>query len=280
MLRVALNKTLSCLIHTPSLWIPGLYAGAILSLVIWLEFSGEVFLAGKIAMLALIASPFLVGMTNYALETGTKAGRELLSAGLKSYFPIILPCVMLGGIILLMILLFSVPLSIMGFGDSLYTLSGLFLGISIPALIFSIYIDNVAVSEKKKIFEILKRSMELVSLNFFGAVGYLFVSGLVILGVGFLGAVLWGMVLADKFTQFMGMNITMQQETFSHYTLTDWQTLIGPEGIAVTAIVFGLVSCIIVPFLLVFKYQCYKEVSHHTPPVFGEYDEKGRWYKY
>lgn len=280
MIQNAFKKTLSTLLHTPVIWIPGLFAGVILSSVIWLEFTENMFLAGKILMLSSIAFPFLVGMINYRLQNEDSSYRDLLTAALKNYFPIVLPCIILAGMMFLLVLLMSIPLSIMGFGEDPYTLTGLILGISIPVTIFSLYIDNVAVCEKRKILETLKRSMELVSMNFFGAIGYFVISIIIFAGVSFCGAFLWGIILADKFTAFLGMNMTVQQETFSHYTITDWQTLIGPEGIIVTAIVFGLVSFIIVPFLLVFKYHCYQEVSEQTPVVFGEYDEKGRWYRY
>lgn len=280
MIRSALGNTFSKLIHTPLLWISGIYTGTCMTGVIWLEFSGNMFLAGKIAMLAFIAFPFFVGMTNHILNTGESSARSLLTAGLKNFFPIILPCIMLGGMMFLMVLLLSIPLSIMGFGEDPYTLSGLMLGVSIPALIFSLYIDNVAVCEKRKIFDTLKRSMELVGLNFFGAIGYYITSALFFVAVSLFGAFLWGIILADKFTRFIGMNMTTQQETFSQFTMTDWQTLIGPEGVIVTSVIFGIVTLIIVPFLLVFKFQCYREVSDQTPVEFGENDEKGRWYKY
>ena len=280
MIQTALRNTFSKLIHTPLLWISGVYAGLIMTSVIWLEFSDGMFLAGKIAMLSLIAAPFLVGMMNFNLQTGEKSLREILSAGLKNYFPIVLPCITLAGMMFILMLLLSIPLSIMGFGGDPYTLTGLTIGIVIPALIFSLYIDNVAVCEKRNIFGTLKRSLELVSMNFFGAIGYYIISAFFILGVSLFGAFLWGIILADKFTPFIEMNMTVQQETFSHYTLVDWQNLIGPEGSLVTAIVFGIVSCIVVPFLIVFKYQCYLELSQQTIVEYGEFDEKGRWYKY
>ncbi len=67
--------------------------------------------------------------------------------------------------IVIMALLLSVPLSIMGYGSDEYALTGLMLGILIPAILFSIYIDNVAVCEKTRIFDTLKRSLELVTIK-------------------------------------------------------------------------------------------------------------------
>jgi len=283
MITKAYKETISWLVRTPLLWVSGLFAGVAMSLVIWLEFTGGMFIAGKIAMLSVIVFPFFVGMVNLILHTGASDKKALIDRALRSYFPIVLPCVIQAGFVIILAMLLSIPFSIMGFGDDPYILTGLMIGITVPALLFSLYIDNVAVCEKTKIFETLKKSMELVGRNFFGAIGYLLLSGITIIGVSFFGAFLWGVILADRFTQFIDMNLTTQQEVFSQYTFADWQGLIGPEGILATAILFGLITFILTPFLLVFKYQCYHEISQDTPvtaAVSGEYDEKGRWYKY
>ena len=280
MLTKAYKETASRLVHTPLLWIPGLYVGIITGLFIWLEFTDGMFIAGKVVMLSLIAFPFFIGMINIILETGEKNAKILLSSSLRTYFPITLPCIILAGIIVIMALLLSIPLSIMGFGEDQYVLTGLILGITIPAFFFSLYLDNVAVCEKTRIFDTLKRSMELVGRDFLGSLGYVVISGIFIMGVSFFGAFLWGILLADHFTPFVEMNLTVQQETFSHYSFADWQNLIGPEGAIYTALIFGLIAFILTPFLLVFKYQCYQEISDETPVVYGEFDEKGRWYKY
>ncbi|KAF5091972.1 hypothetical protein KHC33_03490 [Methanospirillum sp. J.3.6.1-F.2.7.3] len=280
MVLETLKRTLHLLIHRPLLWISGVYAGCIAALVIWLEFTGGMFLAGKIAMLAVIAFPFIVGIMNHHLMTGDTDLKNLITTGLRNYFPIVLPVVILGGMIVIMALLLSVPLSIMGYGSDEYALTGLMLGILIPAILFSIYIDNVAVCEKTRIFDTLKRSLELVTIKLSTSVGFFIISVIMTVIVSLFGAFLWGMILADRFTQFIDMNLTTQQGVFSQYTLTDWQALIGPEGTIVTSLVFGLVTFILVPFLLTFKYSCYKEATQEVVTIPGEYDEKGRWYKY
>ncbi|MDD1724122.1 MAG: hypothetical protein LUQ07_03220 [Methanospirillum sp.] len=283
MILDALQKAITNLVHRPVLWIPGIYAGIIGFSVIWLELTGEEFAAGKIVILSLIAFPFFLGILNHLLQGVESSPKELVSAGLKNYFPVLLPSIILGGIIILMVFIISIPFSLMGYGDEPTIIGGFLIGISIPALFFSIYTDNVAVCEKTRIIPTLQKSLETVGKNFFGTVAYVLTGGIAFIILSFLGSFIWVLGLADRFAPYLEMNITTQQETFSHFTLDDWLSLIGTEGAVITAAVFGFILFFLVPFLFVFKYYCYKGISEQIPEVQkiqGEYDEKGRWYKY
>lgn len=283
MILNALQRTITDLVHRPALWIPGIYAGIISILIIWLELTGEAFSAGKIGILSVIAFPFFLGMLNHILQEEELSPRQLFSAGLKNYFPVLLPYIILGGIIILMVFIISIPFALAGSGDEPSTIAGLLIGICIPALFFSLYADNVAVCEKARIIPTLQKSLEIVGKNFFGSLAYVLVSVVVTGIVSFLGSIIWVLCLADRFTPYLEMNITTQQETFYHYTMNDWLNLIGTEGAMITAGVFGLILFFLVPFLFVFKYHCYAGISQGIPKIQkiqGEYDEKGRWYKY
>jgi energy-converting hydrogenase Eha subunit G len=166
----------------------------------------------------------------------------------------------------------------MGYGSDPFALTGLMLGIGIPALLFSLYIDNVAVCERTKIFD-PETEHELVTVKIITAIWFFVVSGIIAVIVSVFGAFLWGAILGSRFTQFIEMNLTQQQEVFSHYTLTDWQALIGPEGIIVTALVFGFVTFLLVPILFIFKYECYLDATDVVWDLSGERDEKGRHFR-
>lgn len=282
MIVQSIKATFRALTRNPVLWLPGVYTGVITALLVWLEFSGNSFVASKIFLLALIAFPIFLGMVTSALAREETGFTENIKSGLRFYFPVILPYVIVFGMIMLLALLFTVPLAIMGFGDDPAALSGLMLGICIPAFIFSLYADNVAVIEKTRIFPTLKRSLEVASRNFTGTIGFIFTSIIGFFSLLLIGAVIWGISLAEKFAPYAEMNATAQQETFGAYTMADWQVLIGPEGILLTAVLFGLGTFIFVPFVLALKYYCYAAApaTIEIEQQHGEYDEKGRWYKY
>jgi hypothetical protein len=276
----AIKETFSSLARNPSLLITGVYGGIITSLFVWLELIGNSFIAQKVSFIALVFFPFFMGALNHTLSSGDSSFRSFFTGGCKAYFPILLPIIILIGIIVLIVILFTIPLSIMGFGNDMYALSGLLIGIMVPVIIFSWYTDNVAVCEKLSVIPTLKRSMELCSREFISTLGCIVISGMLLLISAFIGAFIWGMILADRFTPYLEMNMTAQREIFSNYTYTDWQAFLGPDGALVSAFVFGLVAFIFIPFFLVYKYQCYSGISNKTVVIAGEFDEKGRWYKY
>lgn len=280
MIVKAIQETISYLTHKPVLWIPGLYAGIIVAIYVWLELSGSNFLAEKIGILALILFPYFMGLVNYTFHVSEFKLKTTLAGGLKTFFPIILPFIILAGVIVILMILFSIPLTIMGFGQDPYTLSGMIMGLMIPTLFISWYIDNIAVCEGTGIKETFKRSMILCSSDFFATLGCILMSCLVFILAIFLGALIWGIALAERFTPYLSMNMTVQKETFSNFTLTDWQALIGHSGMIITALISGLMIFLLIPFILVFKYQCYNSISHKISVIYGEYDEKGRWFKY
>jgi len=280
MIFKALKEAFSSLVKNPVILIPGIYGGIITSVFVWLELSGNSFIAQKIALIALVFLPFFMGSVNHVLSTGDSSFKSFFSGGCKTYFPVLLPIIILLGIIFLMVILFTIPLSIMGFGDDIYTITGLLIGILVPVTIFLWYTDNVAACENPGIIPTLKRSMELCSRDFISTVGCIVISAVMLLISTFIGAFIWGMLLVDRFTPYLEMNMTAQREIFSNYTFTDWQTFLGPDGTVISAFVFGFMTFIFIPFFLAYKYHCYYGISNKTVLITGEYDEKGRWYKY
>ncbi len=59
--------------------------------------------------------------------------------------------------------------------------------------------------------------------------------------------------------------------------------MIGPDGIWVTAAVLFLSGLLLIPFITSYKACFYRTLTRAQVPIrqeSGEYDSKGRWYKY
>lgn len=270
------------LLSKPVLWLPGLYAGALATAFIWFAFSGWEFIAGKMLFLGAVIFPFFVAGALGCMKSGEYSISLFGRSAIRFFFPILLPTIIAGAIIILLLILFSIPFAISGQSDP-SMIAGLFIGITIPVLIFAFFADNVAVSEGLAVFASLKQSMMLASRSIFTIVTCIVVS---IISAGVVGTILatvWGMVLADKFTEYINLGAAEQQKIFAGFSLSDWQQILGYDGLVVTAITIGVSLIILVPFFIVYKQQCYlSALSVPTPviPQTGEYDEKGRWYKY
>jgi MFS superfamily sulfate permease-like transporter len=126
--------------------------------------------------------------------------------------------------------------------------------------------------------------MVIASHSFLQIIACLFVTAFagLVLSVG--AAMAWGIFLADRFTPYLEMSVVEQQKVLSAYDLAQWQEILGPYGITITAVMTGLYVAILLSGFIILKHQCYLTVQNHEPPAplapVGEYDEKGRWYKY
>jgi len=277
-----LSETISLLTH-PVTWIPGLYAGCLATVLIWLAFSGWEFIAGKLIFLGLVVAPFFVGGLLGCLTSGEYTLGRFLRSAPRFFFPVILPAILALTISILLVILFSIPFAIAGLGSEAPMMGGLFIGIMVPVLIFSFFSDNVAVTEGLAVLASLKRSMVITSQAFLTIISCIIISCLAALLLMLLTATLWGMILSEKFAGYLDLNMTQQQEIFGEFGMAEWQQTLGADGILVTSVIIGLFFFFLVPFFLVLKHQCYRAASAVpvTPPEQGgEYDEKGRWYKY
>ncbi len=280
MLFQALSETFRILLRSPIPWIPGIFAGGVTALAIWLELNDAMFIAGKVVFLSLVVFPFFIAGVLHCLKEKSFAAGTFVEGGRRFFFPVLLPGIILAGVIILMIFLLAVPLTIAGFGSDPSMMSGLVIGVTIPALLFAMYYDNAAVGEGLGVFSSLKRSMELFGSGALLSAGFFVISVIISLILALGGATLWGMVLGQKFTPYMEMTFTEQQETFSGFNLTDWHQVLGADGILVTVIAIGVYTALFIPFLIVFKQSCYQSLSAVEPEPYGEFDDKGRWYKY
>ncbi|HWQ65664.1 MAG TPA: hypothetical protein VN372_02220 [Methanospirillum sp.] len=277
----SLKESIRMLRH-PVLWIPGFYAGILVACTVWLGFSGETFISGKLMFLGAALFPLFVAGALSCLSSGSFTPASFIQNAPLSFFRVLMPVIITIGIIFLLLFLVSIPFAIAGLGNDPAMISGLFIGITVPVIVFSLFADNVAISEGQKAFDSLKRSYEIVSRSFLPAITYIIVSIVSTCILGLFFAMIWGMVLSDRFTQYIDLSVAEQQKVFSGFGIPEWQNILGPDGILISAITIGLFFMVLIPFLIVYKQQCYLKASSFVPEVVisGEYDAKGRWYKY
>ena len=281
MVLKSLTDTLHLLKH-PVLLIPGIYAGLVVAVAIWLEFSGGEFIAGKILFLGAVLSPFFIGGALGCMSRRDYSLRSFCTLGLRYFFPVLLPVIVAATISILLLILFSIPFAIAGITDP-SMIAGLFIGITVPVIIFAFFAENSAVAEDLAVLASLKQSMMIASRAFLNIVSCVFVSCIFAGVLMMIIATIWGVILTDKFSQYLDLGMAEQQKIFSGYGLADWQRVLGPDGIMVTAGMIGLFVLFLGSFFIVYKHQCYLAASLVEPKIVepvGEYDEKGRWYKY
>ena len=265
----------------PLLWVPGLAAGLFVGLDIILQFTLGLFTAQRLFILELVAMPFFMGGMLQILAGDARDGISFLKGMKTNYFRIILPAVIIVLAIIITTILLAIPVGLVSQGANIELLGVAFFGAAIPIGFFTMFYDNAAVFEGTKVFDSIRRSVEVVLRNPGASLGFLFVSIVVAGIIGFGLMVAWTGILYD---QLLPLTL-LKPEEMQQITLDSLNQLLGLEGILITAAIAFVGIMLVFSILYTFKASLFQAIAGSAPetaevPEQGEYDSKGRYYKY
>ena len=279
MLALAFRQALAGMARRPVLWIPGIFLGLFALSALMLEYYGGVFLAGRLWIVGLILFPLFIAGIMSAIREEDSGIRSFFREGAKRYFRVLLPTLIIAFAALLTISLIVVSLSLIGISPGSGLLALPIFGVIIPFIFFTMFYDTIAVFEDTRAFESIRRSIELVLTHPPAVIGFCIVSLLVIAGVSGILLVIWTLALYTKLAPVASWNTTQIQEI----TADSLVALLGPEGIWITAAIMAGGIVLLTTFFYTFKGCMYRQIMSGTLPIAspgGEFDDKGRWYKY
>lgn len=275
-----LREAVALLVHRPLLWIPGVIGGAFAA-IIWLTLfvSGGFFTSRLLVIFSLVLLFFTTGMISLFRHDETTLG-ALVSGGWNYYFRVLLPQIVIGFIFMLILVLCTVIFALLGLASDIGLLFALTFGIMIPTLILTFFSDTAAVFEDRRVFASIQRSILLVSNHMKEVLSFFIVSALLSAGILFGMMMVWELILFEKLKPVMDYT-DAQREAFTPDQLV---AMIGQDGIWVTAVILFIGVLLLLPLLFSYKACFYKKIASNTVMIeqqsYGEYDSKGRWYKY
>lgn len=275
-----LREAVALLVHRPLLWIPGVIGGAFAA-IIWLTLfvSGGFFTSRLLVIFSLILLFFTTGMLSLFRHDETTPG-ALVSGGWNYYFRVLLPQIVIGFIFMLILVLCTIIFALLGIASDIGLLSALTFGIMIPTLILTFFSDTAAVFEDRQVFASIQRSILLVSNHMKEVLSFFIVSALLSAGILFGMMMVWELILFEKLKPVMDYT-DAQREAFTPDQLV---AMIGQDGIWVTAVILFIGVLLLLPLLYSYKACFYKKIANNNVMIeqqsYGEYDSKGRWYKY
>jgi hypothetical protein len=275
-----LKEAVALLVRMPLLWIPGIIGGAFAA-IIWLTLfiSGAFFTSRLLVIFSLVLLFFTTGMLS-VIRNNEATCRALVTGGLNYYFRVLLPQLVIGFALLLVFILCTITFAILGLASDIGLLTSLTFGIMIPSLMLTFFFDMVAVFEDRRVFESIQRSVLLVSEHMMEVLSFFIVSALLSAGIIFGLMIVWEAILFDKLKPIMDFT-DAQREAFTPDQLF---VMIGQDGMWVTAIIVFFGVLLLLPLMFSYKACFYKKMASSTVTIeqqtFGEYDSKGRWYKY
>jgi len=275
----SLKRAFALLLQNPLLWLPGLAAGALGAADILLQYYLGTFLATRLWFIEALLVPFLLAGAYVQIRSGERGAVAFFAGGTAYYFRILLPSLVIVFAVLATIFLVVLPLALIGAVEAV--LPFVVMGCTIPILFFSFFFDVAAVFEDRKVFDSIRRSVEVV-MNRPGKVVFFYLASLgIVLVVAIPLAVIWTALLYDQLLPLASMDPAQVQA----FSISMFNEMLGPGGILVSAAFYLAGVTIAGNIIYAFKAVFYRDICGETPvgsPMVlqGEYDEKGRWYKY
>jgi len=275
-----LKEAITLLKRLPSLWIPGI-VGGILTAALWmtLNLSGTFFAGRLLVVFGLVLLLFTTGLL-VIIRNNEGDFRTMLTGGIRYYFRVLLPQLIIIFGIMLIFTLVMITFSLIGALSDIGIATALTIGFMIPIVILTFFYDTAAVFEERKVFDSIHRSIQLVMMHINDVIAFLFFCAAIIIGIIFMLMIIWEALLYDKLEPITRYNET-QLQTFTPEQLI---AMIGPGGIWITAVILFIGVFLLLPLLYSYKACFFRKLTQGAPltqlPITGEFDSKGRWFKY
>jgi hypothetical protein len=274
------KEAVALLGRIPVLWVPGIVAG-LLATALWIVFfiSGTFFASRLILVCWLGLTLFIAGML-VVIKKGEGEIRLLVSEGVRYYFRVLLPQMVIVFMVMLVFALVILAIMIVIGGTSnMTTLSAFSVVIIIPAFFLTYFADTAAVFEDRRVFDAIRRSIELTVTHAGEVIGFFIVSIAVLVAIFFAFMAIWEVLLYNQLAPIMNYN----EAQLPALTPDQLTSMIGPYGMWVTSVVLFFGIFLSLPVLYTYKACFFRKLSAKPAPAVpqaGEYDSKGRWYKY
>jgi len=270
------REALSTIAAKPVLLISGAALGVVFSSGLLIQLYLGSFLAERLVFLGGLALPLFLGGAYGVIKGDDATLAAFFREGVKNYFRILLPVIVLVFAAFLTLILLSIPLGLLGVGADGSGILLMLAGVGIPFLFLTYFTDVVAVVEETGVFESIRRGIEFV----FGRVTrvvlfYITTLLIAIPAVTIIGFVTELVLFArrpDLMEAFSSGNVTAVQPS-------EIIAALGPQGIWIYALTTILVMIPAGTFLIVYKVCFFRSNVAEKPAIGGEYDEKGRWYR-
>jgi hypothetical protein len=275
-----LKEALVLLKHLPLIWVPGVIGG-FLAASLWVIYNlGGMFFSSRLLVIAwLVLLLFTTGMLVVIRNNGGDI-RAMLGGGVRYYFKVLLPQLVIIFIGMVVVLLVMLTFALLGATSDTSMATAITIGFMIPTIILTFFFDTAAVFEDRKVFESLKRSIQLVFAHMNDVIAFLLIWAAIFFGIIFCLMVVWEVFLFDKLEPITRYNETQLMA----FTPDQLLVMIGTEGMWITALMLFIGGFLLIPIFYSYKSCFYKKIAKGVvitqEPTTGEYDIKGRYYKY
>jgi len=275
----------------PLLWLPGMVLGLTAAAGLLFLAGGDGFLTERLALLELIIIPFLLGGFYGVIKEERFTLRTFVRQGTAYYFRLLLPMLVILFAALFTVFALVVPLMLMGIPPEIGINDVMIAGVFLPFIFFTYFYDTAVVFEDKKVFTSIRRSIDFIMNNRGSTLLFYVVNLALVAAVGLALMFVWAGLVAGDLKPIISMGAAEVESIMP----ADLLAMLGTGAVAVTAAIYALFVVVIFTLLPAYKVCFFRryagdagdagvagevEKAGVTSVTPGEYDEKGRWYKY
>ncbi|HON81929.1 MAG TPA: hypothetical protein PLN56_06725 [Methanoregulaceae archaeon] len=264
------------LLRTPAAWLPGIASGFFCASFIFLQFFSGIFIAERLWILEMLVFPFFVAGLMHLVKTGERSLSAFISGGTGKYFRVLLPSLIIFFWLILTLILLFIPLALLGVAETAFVF--VVMSTSFTVLLFTFFYDAAAIIEERKVFDAIRRSAEFVLQQTRACMVFYLIALAIFFSAFFLTLLAWTAALYERLEPLA----TMSAVEIQSFSPSRFNELLGYNGILVTAFLAFIAVTMAVSLIYSFK-ACFFRDHAGTPTAVtlqGEYDEKGRWFKY
>lgn len=277
----SLGEAVGWMLRSPYVWLSGLWTAAVLLLAWYLYTNIGIMTAFSVAFVLAFVLPALIAGTYGIVAESESSFRVFRRYAVCCYFRQLLTSILVFLIAWVFSQFISYMLLVLGFGMGASMQVALF--VFIPVIFFCYFADVTAVINEKRIFASVKDSFLRVANGSFSlAVFYLINIGLLILA-SFVLSLVFAVFAGDALLPVASMT---EAELLSLSQDELLAIMSAPEVVFAGFAAFAVCAVFFVPLFTLYKVCFFGRTAALVLPdvnlrePVGEYDEKGRWYKY
>ncbi|MCZ0863251.1 hypothetical protein [Methanocorpusculum vombati] len=277
----SLGEAAGWMVKSPYVWLSGLWTAAVLLLFWYLYANVGVMTAVSVAMVLAFMLPALIAGTYGIVAEHESSFAVFRRYAVHGYFRQLLPSLLVFLIAWVISQFISYLLMTFGFGLTASAQVAMF--VFIPVVFFCYFADVTAVVNEKRVFASVKDSFLRVMNGSFSVAIFYLVNVALLIAASFIGSFVFAALATDAFLPLASMT---EAELLSLTPDELLAIMSAPEVVFAGFTTLAVCAVIFVPLFTLYKACYFAKTSALVLPDVpaaepeGEYDEKGRWYKY
>ncbi len=278
----SLIEAVRSLVTIPIVWLNGLFACMAILLSYYVYLNGGIIFGIVTAILLLLLYPFFLAGTYGVILDGNKKRGAFMIYARYGYTRCLFPTILIVFLTWLLMNVLTYILALAGVSAELSVYIGMF--VVIPIVFFSYFADITAIRHNLRMGQAIKDSTRRVMGGSLSITAFYLMNVALFFTASFIFSMLFSVFGADSIMALTRLNETQLLSLMPDELMA---LVMTPEIIWAMTLALAVTALIFMPLIIAYKAFFFKRLlvipvpsAQPAEDADGEYDEKGRWFKY